>query len=886
MAIENYTPKQIEEILQAFFEVAGTRQYIGARYVPIFGRGRGTPIEWDNSDAYEPLSIVYYEGDTYTSRRYVPAGIAIDNQDYWVITGRYNAQVEQYRQEVLEFADDIAQVQANVDSLGTWVDSDFVPFPDSTVLPKYGTVGQVLSTLANGKTEWVNPVVPSDAQTEAAVNAWLEDHPEATTTVTDGSITTAKLADGAVTDAKLAASGIKKKVGELDYMFRPFNAYSVPYKAEADTAIFTRTGERTYHVVYNGTAQKSFNLYDYINDIPFNSGEVLCFKCDTPVSNECYAQIYIKQVNGTLHWLTDVKDTYYYTIPNNLEQLLYRLIIPAAANPYSLDVYVSVEIIANPGTMFSTHPNEPLTETDLNNVRDSGVYLLASDYTYTNKPAEFTANTGYLEVFHSGTTVCQILHAFSSAMTYIRRGWYDGSSFNTWFRIDTPDVDKLFYIKSWLANNTDLNTVTETGYYGLNNNSGYTNMPPGFGNGAAYLIVYNISGWVIQLFVAHSTGLMFKRRGDASNHTFESWYSIANQNTYNNTYEINEYSQTLNVTATPTITSDNNDYLASTGDTTDRTNDILTMLQSTGICRLGPGVFHVNNLQMPVGSSLIGSGFATILRLSGTSDGFAAKLNTNCLISDMQILGADSNPASGFTSTVGGRHGILWQGTYHTDNNSPSRAMVNNVWIRYFTGGGITLYDTGYTSINCIEVSNAFIYECCAGINISYFSEFSKFTNVRSSGCYYGCINNGGNNIFVNCDFSSNMEYAFVIDNSSGQSPNNSHGSCVGCVINHTAHGGVANTGTGILILNADNGFMFDGCQIFFSKIDIQDSDGVVVSNSNFGYDNCDISVNGGGAILFSGNMHQGASAVSVLNNSHVVFANCYVRSTGEAFGA
>ena len=48
---------------------------------------------------------------------------------------------------------------------------------------------------------------PTDAQVEDAVDAWLTAHPEATTTVQDSTITTAKLADGAVTDAKLAQSG-------------------------------------------------------------------------------------------------------------------------------------------------------------------------------------------------------------------------------------------------------------------------------------------------------------------------------------------------------------------------------------------------------------------------------------------------------------------------------------------------------------------------------------------------------------------------------------------------------------------------------------------------------------------------------------------------------
>lgn len=39
---------------------------------------------------------------------------------------------------------------------------------------------------------------------QGAVNEWLEEHPEATTTVQDGAITTLKIQDGAVTDAKTA----------------------------------------------------------------------------------------------------------------------------------------------------------------------------------------------------------------------------------------------------------------------------------------------------------------------------------------------------------------------------------------------------------------------------------------------------------------------------------------------------------------------------------------------------------------------------------------------------------------------------------------------------------------------------------------------------------
>ena len=71
-------------------------QYIGARYVPLFA----DPMQWDSKKTYEPLTIVYNGGNSYTSRQYVPAGIQIDDDAYWALTGNYNAQIEQYREEV------------------------------------------------------------------------------------------------------------------------------------------------------------------------------------------------------------------------------------------------------------------------------------------------------------------------------------------------------------------------------------------------------------------------------------------------------------------------------------------------------------------------------------------------------------------------------------------------------------------------------------------------------------------------------------------------------------------------------------------------------------------------------------------------------------------
>lgn len=71
--------------------------------------------------------------------------------------------------------------------------------------------------MGGGGTVWAEPSVPTDEQIGTAVSDWLDDHPDATTTVEDGSITMAKLAqdvqdaiDSAANsqDALVLASGI------------------------------------------------------------------------------------------------------------------------------------------------------------------------------------------------------------------------------------------------------------------------------------------------------------------------------------------------------------------------------------------------------------------------------------------------------------------------------------------------------------------------------------------------------------------------------------------------------------------------------------------------------------------------------------------------------
>lgn len=76
------------------------KQYIGARYVPLFAE----PFEWNENQTYEPLTIVGYLNNSYTSKKKVPAGVDPTNSEYWVLTGNFNGQVSDLTNQVNEIS--------------------------------------------------------------------------------------------------------------------------------------------------------------------------------------------------------------------------------------------------------------------------------------------------------------------------------------------------------------------------------------------------------------------------------------------------------------------------------------------------------------------------------------------------------------------------------------------------------------------------------------------------------------------------------------------------------------------------------------------------------------------------------------------------------------
>lgn len=115
------------------------RQYIGAKYVPTFYEG-SSGNDWEAGHSYEPLTIVTYLNDSYTSKKQVPSSVGdpASNPDYWVLTGQYNSQISQLTSDVSDLQNDVNTLDTRTQQRSFTVTADGVK-----------TYGQLMDELYN-----------------------------------------------------------------------------------------------------------------------------------------------------------------------------------------------------------------------------------------------------------------------------------------------------------------------------------------------------------------------------------------------------------------------------------------------------------------------------------------------------------------------------------------------------------------------------------------------------------------------------------------------------------------------------------------------------------------------------------------------------------------
>ena len=617
----------------------------------------------------------------------------------------------------------------------------------------------------------------------------------------------------------------------------------------------------------HGTASAlSFcNIYSNSSSLPdeIKAGKTYYMEMHSPSSSRVNLQMYEMSGGSIVSTYTDSYDNDA-EIQFNNNGIIIRLAVPSGT---TVDTTVKPYLFTNE---FSNRYLRSkldkyvlmLTGTELDSLTESGWYIGTDTRTYGHNPFPGIAFLLRNTVKDNITFQIAINGENSTQDPVIKSRLKIGNGqFSSWSLTD--EVYKM------AVTETDANNCTEKGtYLFLSGNYTYYNTAY---TGAHIMQTLPVKNVIYQIAYKWDCTEIKLRR--ALNGSWIDWQTLSGgggsivQEFYN-------YTNTYNVTATPTITTDTNAYLAPTGNTADRTSDIVTMLTQYGVCRLGKGNYYVKNLVMPQNTMISGSGSDTHIILLGTNTtDFAIQITDNCIIENVRVDG-DTNDIQ-LSPNYTNRDGIRWTGSYSSNNNTHYRAILNNIYIYHFTGSGIRCNDTGPSSVACIMVSNIYIHNCNVGLNIAYRSEYGKFTNVRCGYNYYGIINNGGNNSFINCDVSGSRT-GFLMDNSSSQSPNNGHGMCVGCTFNHIDD----NTGTAIDILNIKNGFLFTGCQIHYGKTHIDSSNGILFNNCQFGLSN-NISISSGAGIIFAECVFSVNPTITVVNNTTTRFQNCINLTTG-----
>ncbi len=318
----------------------------------------------------------------------------------------------------------------------------------------------------------------------------------------------------------------------------------------------------------------------------------------------------------------------------------------------------------------------------------------------------------------------------------------------------------------------------------------------------------------------------------------------------------------------------------------DRSRELQEALDKEGSVQLGEGIFRVQGVKIPKNGFLKGCGANTVLLLpEEVEEGYILKIQEYCTVESLALKGQLTPLAAMDMTEPGKRDGILLISNYNGKEEEELKAtktcFLSNLFITDFTGSGVRGHNTGYSLDSGMFFTNGFIDNCGIGINLDYWTEFNKFTNVNCHACFIACVNNGGNNVYVNCIFHGMT--GMLMDNRKGDKQNNSHGSVVGCTFDHCGR----NKGDAIRIYNQTARFIFTNCQFWYDCIRIYDSPGILLSGCLIGRE-VKLEARGTSTVLVGGNIFAKPATAPFRwyadETAKVLFRDNMNGDTGEVF--
>lgn len=207
------------------------------------------------------------------------------------------------------------------------------------------SVGDAIDVLNSTTVKSVNNQTPdNDGNVDVAVDQtlvdnWLDEHPEATTTVQDGSITYSKLNSEVSGDI----SGLKNAVGN-DNLLWLMNPPATPRTASGVTYTYDDTTD-TFTVNGTSTAAGAYPFLSTSVDVPsyIKPGSSYYLKYNTSDAKVYFSCLYL--VNDTWQYINYTKDTVF-TIPSNATNIGFRLNVASGDTVTNATVKVSMQSLS------------------------------------------------------------------------------------------------------------------------------------------------------------------------------------------------------------------------------------------------------------------------------------------------------------------------------------------------------------------------------------------------------------------------------------------------------------------------------------------------------------------------------------------------------------
>ena len=333
------------------------RQYVGARYVPKFA----DPVAWTRGTSYEAMTIVTYNNSSYTSKIPVPAtvGDPADNPDYWALTGNYNAQVEQYRQETETVSNNLTTEITNLKNADTTLQ------------------GQITTEITNRET--------ADDTLQGQINTEITNRKNADTTLQDQittasnnlttEITNRKNADTTLqgninSEAATRASADSNLQSQINQIVSPSG--EAPSAAEVQNARIGADGV-TYDTL--GTAIRT-QVNNINNDLSSLKNELI----DTGFQ-------YLMEKNRT--------NGYYYYLSNNAvvkggggtanTHIYAPIVLKAGTTYYYKNLYGYFTLLDDGTTVTRLSDSQNLTSGSITPTVDTKIYISVNDVVTANR---------------------------------------------------------------------------------------------------------------------------------------------------------------------------------------------------------------------------------------------------------------------------------------------------------------------------------------------------------------------------------------------------------------------------------------------------------------------------------------------------------------------